>query len=378
MHKRCIAGILLAALLVSLCGCTSVFDKEYLSVRPYEEPSNLLTDADTTQIRNYAGLMRALNTMAAQYERSFVLAFGDYDGIIADDLAAACEELRTGTTIGAYCIESVSYETEQVIAYCEASITITYNRPESEVRSIYSAQTQKSILDCVVDALDRQKTQFAIQISTSTLETDDVAALVRSACLNQPQLVVDFPSIDVTVYSGSSNSQKIFGITLQYSVSESAVNDRRTQLDGRVRTLTSALTTGEQETPLQAALVVMRACEQRISPVSTAYDALVNGSADSYGLAMAYKAVCDALNIRIAAGTSCRSAAITIIWICPCSRRRCGCAAMRACAAPISGTRRAARPARRSRSSGARDRSCNAGFAKKIKKGLTSRLFVVK
>ena len=95
MHKRCIAGILLAALLVSLCGCTSVFDKEYLSVRPYEEPSNLLTDADTTQIRNYAGLMRALNTMAAQYERSFVLAFGDYDGIIADDLAAACEELRT-------------------------------------------------------------------------------------------------------------------------------------------------------------------------------------------------------------------------------------------------------------------------------------------
>ena len=232
MHKRCIAGILLAALLVSLCGCTSVFDKEYLSVRPYEEPSNLLTDADTTQIRNYAGLMRALNTMAAQYERSFVLAFGDYDGIIADDLAAACEELRTGTAIGAYCIESVSYETEQVIAYCEASITITYNRPESEVRSIYSAQTQKSILDCVVDALDRQKTQFAIQISTSTLETDDVAALVRSACLNQPQLVVDFPSIDVTVYSGSSNSQKIFGITLQYSVSESAVNDRRTQLDG--------------------------------------------------------------------------------------------------------------------------------------------------
>ena len=166
------------------------------------------------------GLMRALNTMAAQYERSFVLAFGDYDGIIADDLAAACEELRTGTAIGAYCIESVSYETEQVIAYCEANITITYNRPESEVRSIYSAQTQKSILDCVVDALDRQRTQFAIQISTSTLETGDVAALVRSACLNQPQLVVDFPSIDVTVYSGSSSSQKIFGITLQYSVSE--------------------------------------------------------------------------------------------------------------------------------------------------------------
>lgn len=296
MRKRCITGILLAALLMSLCGCTSVFDKEYLSVRPYEEPSNLLTDADTTQIRNYAGLMRALNTMAAQYERSFVLAFGDYDGIIADDLAAACEELRTGTAIGAYCIDSVTYETEQVIAYCEASITIVYNRPESEVRSIYSAQTQKSILDCVVDALDRQKTQFAIQISTSTLETGDVAALVRSACLNQPQLVVDFPAIDVTVYSGGS-SQKIFGVTLRYDLGASVVNDRRTQLDGRVRTLLSSLTAGEKEMPLQAAFVVMRACEQRTTNVRTAYDALVNGSGDSCALAMAYKAVCDALNI---------------------------------------------------------------------------------
>lgn len=296
MRKRCISGILLAALLLSLCGCTSVFDKEYLSVRPYEEPSNLLTDTDTTQIRNYAGLMRALNTMAAQYERSFVLAFGDYDGIIADDLAAACEELRTGTAIGAYCIRSVTYETEQVIAYCEANITITYNRPESDVRSIYSAQTQKSILDCVVDALDRQKTQFAIQISTSTLESSDVAALVRSACLNQPQLVVDFPAIDVTVYSGGS-SQKIFGITLRYGAGESVVNDRRTQLDGRVRTLTSTLTADAQETPVQAALVVMRACEQRTTAVRTAYDALVTGQADSCGLAMAYKAVCDALNI---------------------------------------------------------------------------------
>ena len=296
MHKRYIAGILLAALLVSLCGCTSVFDKEYLSVRSYEEPSNLLTDTDTTQIRNYAGLMRALNTMAAQYERSFVLAFGDYDGIIADDLAAACEELRTGTAIGAYCIDSVTYETEQVIAYCEASITIAYNRPENEVRSIYSAQTQKSILDCVVDALDRQKTQFAIQISTSTLETGDVAALVRSACLNQPQLVVDLPVIDVTVYSGGS-SQKIFGVTLRYDIGASAVNDRRTQLDGRVRTLISSLTAGEKETPLQAAFVVMRACEQRTTTVRTAYDALVNGSGDSCALAMAYKAVCDALNI---------------------------------------------------------------------------------
>ena len=131
MRKRCITGILLAALLVSLCGCTSVFDKEYLSVRPYEEPSNLLTDADTTQIRNYAGLMRALNAMAAQYERSFVLAFGDYDGIIADDLAAACEELRTGTAIGARPLSPLRAVSVRTLALSVLSAVATsITRPE--------------------------------------------------------------------------------------------------------------------------------------------------------------------------------------------------------------------------------------------------------
>ena len=51
------------------------------------------------------------------------------------------------------------------------------------------------------------------------------------------------------------------------------------------------------EPSLQAAFVVMRACEQRTTTVRTAYDALVSGTGDSCALAMAYKAVCDALNI---------------------------------------------------------------------------------
>ena len=70
MHKRYIAGILLAALLVSLCGCTSVFDKEYLSVRSYEEPSNLLTDADTTQIRRNPGTLPSRGNRANALVRS--------------------------------------------------------------------------------------------------------------------------------------------------------------------------------------------------------------------------------------------------------------------------------------------------------------------
>ena len=49
-------------------------------------------------------------------------------------------------------------------------------------------------------------------------------------------------------------------------------------------------------TALQAAVLTADHCSTNGELGSTAYDALVLGSADSQGLAMAYRAVCDALD----------------------------------------------------------------------------------
>ena len=128
--------------------------------------------------------------MVADYETERVLVFGDYSGIIADDLSSACWEVRSNTAIGAYCVESITYETEQVVAYCEADVTITYKRTAAEVKSIYSVQTRNSILDSVVDVLEAQRTTFALQISTDALDESDVSALVETVCLNHPLLAL--------------------------------------------------------------------------------------------------------------------------------------------------------------------------------------------
>ena len=296
MFKRFVTMLLLAASLLTLGGCGSLFEKEYLSVNSYEEPDSALDAEDTTEIRNYTGLLRALNAMVAGYETERVLVFGNYSGIIGDDLATACWEVRSNTAIGAYCVESITYETEQVVAYCEADVTITYKRTADEVKSIYSVQTRNGIIDSVVDVLDTQRTTFAIQINTDALDDSDVSALVEKACLNHPMLAVDIPSAEITMYTGGTN-QKIFEVTLRYSAAQSEISGWRAALDAKLRTLTGTLNGGAQDAALQACAVTAEACAMNGAPGGTAYNALVEGSTDSRGLAMAYKAVCDALEI---------------------------------------------------------------------------------
>ena len=102
MFKRFGSMLLLAASLLTLGGCNSLFEREYLSAAPYEEQETILDAEDTTEIHNYTELLRALNAMVADYETERVLVFGDYSGIIADDLSSACWEVRSNTAIGAY------------------------------------------------------------------------------------------------------------------------------------------------------------------------------------------------------------------------------------------------------------------------------------
>lgn len=296
MFKRFVTTLLLAAAMLALSGCSSIFEREYLTVQPYEEPDNALDADDTTEIHNYAGLLRALNAMVAGYESERVLVFGDYSGIIGDDLATACWEVRSNTAIGAYCVESITYETEQVVAYCEADVTITYKRTADEVKSIYSVQTRNGIIDSVVDVLDAQRTTFAVQINTSALDESDVSALVETACLNHPMLAVNIPRVEITMYTGGTN-QKIFEVTLHYSATQSEISDWRAQLDAKLQVLTASLDRKAADAALQACAVTAEACSMNGASGGTAYNALVEGATDSRGLAMAYKAVCDALEI---------------------------------------------------------------------------------
>lgn len=281
-------ALLLVFVLVMLTGCSSLFKKEYTSTRPYEDPETT-ADADTTEIHNYAMLLRALNAMVASYRTDQVLIFANYDGIIADDLSKACWELRSDTALGAWCVRDIEYTTEQVVAYVEADVSVSYKRTEQEVENLKTAQTRKALSDCVAEALENQTRTVAVQMNTAALSESEVEELAAQTILDHPLLCVEVPELNVTLYSGSTN-QKIFEISMHTRLSEAETLSRREKLANAVQELLSEVDSEDPNAALQAAVEVA----ERVNVSgegNTAYDALVGGAADSQGLAMAAKAV---------------------------------------------------------------------------------------
>ena len=296
MCVRRFAALLLAVSTLLLSGCARLFQKEYVSTRDYEDPE-ISGDSDTQEIHNYAGLLRFLNAMVASFDTERSLIFTDYDGIIADDLSKACWELRSNTALGDYCVQDIEYTTEQVVAYCEADITVHYKRSEEEVKGLITAQTRSALGQAVASALSEQKTKLAVLMNTNALDEADVAALVNQTFLDQPSDAVVIPEVDVTMFSGETN-QRIFEIVLRSPISAEETTQRREALSAAVEEIVRQLDRKNPACALEAAVLVAKQCDLGGELGGTAYDALVTGQSDSQGLAMAYRAVCDALDVR--------------------------------------------------------------------------------
>ena len=294
MHRRIIA-ILLAAGIFCLSGCARLFVTEYRVTAPYSDPQTE-PGMTGTEIKNYNDLKRVLRSMVADYTERSTLVFADYDGIIADDLSKACWDLRSGTALGAYCLQDITYEIEQVVAYCEADVTITYKRSADEVKSIYSAQNRAAMLGSITDALESDRRRFAVMTNNSAFSETDLQDMTESMILSHPLVSVSIPDTEITMFTGTT-PQRIFEIRLSYPISDEVCARHRAELVTAVDKLADSIKGEGLDRVAAACDAVGRSIQTAEGSDCTAYDALVLHRGDSRALAMALKAVCDRLEI---------------------------------------------------------------------------------
>ena len=61
MLKRLTAAMLSAALLLSLCGCGSMFEKEVVDIQDYEPPvQEKVSESEKVTVRNFTALKKAI------------------------------------------------------------------------------------------------------------------------------------------------------------------------------------------------------------------------------------------------------------------------------------------------------------------------------
>lgn len=311
MMKKFLCLLLCLAMAVSAAGCTAMFDKEYSVTEPYqadyvsaEEPGE---NDGVESISNYAALKRTIEYLVSQHAESAELQFQNYDGSISQDISAACWEVKSSTAIGAFAVDYMSYDLSRIVSVYQAELHITYKRSADQMSLLETAANFTAFTDMLEQAIREHRTYLVLETGIASITAEAVREKVTEAYYADPMACPVMPSAEVAIFPESGVS-RIFEITLTYGTDGQTLAAMGEELSAAVDEMVSAVApdgwSAETFLPRDRASAlydyVRENCRMDASAGTTAWDALVLGSADSEGLAMAYMAGCGALGLDCA------------------------------------------------------------------------------
>lgn len=301
MKNRFTAIFLLAAMMLGLCGCGSVFDREYVLVEDYEPTVPQESDVgDKVTVKTLNALRQAIMRWVNEGETEGHIVFdSDYSGNPAEDLAIACWQVRTQNAICAYCVENISYELNRIVTNEEASVRISYTEMAGSVDDIIRLTFSSTVEDIILDAISSGKRKLAVYIVNGTYTAEGMENLVTEIYREHPICTPKEPRTSVNVYSGTG-LQRLYEMYFNYSMDEEEFALRKQELEDMdvfADTETEDLNNGERA--LQACLMLAENCAVSDDPQNnSAYSALIGREASSEGFALAYVELCHELGLN--------------------------------------------------------------------------------
>lgn len=301
MKKRLLAGALALSLL--LPGCSALLERDYSSVTPHNAVPATEGDPSILRADSYQELVNALiYFVAGGMEEGTVRLYTDTENV-EPFLAGACLEVVQEDPLGAYCVEFIKYTVNPVVTYSEAKVEITYRRTREQVASIVQATGVTAIRSELESALTAFAPERVLRISYFEEDEAYIQDLARQAYYDVPACALGMPEISVSIYPNAGR-QRIVEILLDYPLERPALEKRREELSQTLEDLAWDLT-GQPDLPIAAAQSLLEL--GKYDPQGgSAVDALFNtGAADSEGLALAYAALCQQLELpcQVAQGT---------------------------------------------------------------------------
>lgn len=307
--KRICALLLALGLLVSLSGC-SLFDKSNYELSAYTAQTEDVIEADMGYISDYSSLKRAITWLVSEHQESAELQFQNYDGNISRDISQACWEVKSSTPLGAFAIDYTSCDLSRIVSFYQADLYITYRRSAEQMQALEELTGLSDLSRRLSEALQNAQTYLVLELSAAALTGDLVRELVAEAYYADALACPRMPEVDVNLYP-ESGMDRIVEISLDYGLEAEELSRMRSELSQRCAealgyTGSSGEASGEagsdslrQADRLYAAcLYLAENCSYSPSAGSTAYDALVNGTANAEGMAMACQAFCSLLGIE--------------------------------------------------------------------------------
>ena len=298
--KRTAAILLLVCLMLSLCGCGSIFEKEYVSVSDSVAPQEGESDnAERYSVSNMTELKKALIGMVYGGAPGGNIAFdASYAGDAAADMENACWQVRTQDSLCAYCVRDISYEMEKIVNYYESTVTIDYTSYAAELSSIVQLPYAVGLEDILATAMEENRSRVTILIGASSYSVENMKSLILDLYRENPTVCVREPQLTVFMYSGAGR-QRLYEINFHYGMAEDEVIRCKSQLKNLdVVSNLDAEGLDEVQGALAACRYLTENCVYSETAKASCYDALILRESNSEGLALAYVEMCHQLGIE--------------------------------------------------------------------------------
>ncbi len=310
MKKRAIALLLAASIAITLCGCSALFKKEYLSVSKYKGETRNELGTDVCEVKTYDDLVNTIVSMVNSHKLEGRIVFTGYDGNLQSDLAQACWDVKAKTAMGSYAVEYMSYDLSRIVTYYEAVIYITYKHSQADIENIKYVSGRTALTNGIGDELAVMNRQAAFRLNSSTVTAEEVMSIVETAYASNPASCVLEPEATVRIHPETGN-HRIIEIDIEYGEEKRKLKEMKAQLLEEIDKVFEEIS---NENPAEFAKAAYNALaayckydplgelrtERGLDPrfTASAYGALVEKCADSRGIALAFSALCKKAGIE--------------------------------------------------------------------------------
>lgn len=284
------------ALLTVLSGCSAMLEREYQSVEPHIRLSVAEDDSNAVWAESYSELQSAILAQVKAHQEVGVIRLKNWKGDVEEQLTRACDEISHSDPLGVYAVDRIQHSFTRMVSYYEATITIDYRRSAEQIAAVTTVTGSGAIRAELLDALDGFITETAFQINyfDETQDADYIRNLIREAYYDLPAAALGMPEAQVNLYP-DGGSRRVVEVLLTYPEDTKTLQGKRVQLEDAATDLVEPYRTGLADRVLASVLfsTLRERSDADGAAGSTAYHALVEGAADSEGMALAYKELCD-------------------------------------------------------------------------------------
>lgn len=289
MKKR-ILLVLLAALLLS--GCRDWRSGDSALVVPHEGQYTQTEPLELVRVSTYEQIRSTLSGMADGAVASCVLGVDDYQGDLEQDMSDATAYALERDPLGAYAFSRLTYRFDRIGNQNVVLVDALYRHSRTEIEAIEQVRYGSAMDRKVAEALDTFAPSLTIWVSG--YEDTDFAEKVKAYCDENPDKIMEYPSISVEIYPDSGAS-RVVELNFNYKSSR----DSMWNMQGAVETIFASadgyVSLAEDEYTKAERLCSFLLELFRYTPgqsITPSYSLLCQGVSDSTAFSNVFAAMC--------------------------------------------------------------------------------------